>query len=100
MKNVLPLWWGKFNQNKFTDFQLTYWPVNKLQVCKLVLIEFTQTRMAKHFSHHMSKTFRICKWISFAILNFISVEETPSGQIRTQRELRIPLGYLEQPEIP
>ena len=51
--------------------------------------------MAKHFSHHMSKTFCICKWISFAISNFISVEETPSGQIRTQRErvkdtLRIP----------
>ena len=34
--------------------------------------------MAKHFSHHMLKTFHICKWIPFAILLFVSVEETRS----------------------
>ncbi len=34
--------------------------------------------MAKRFSHQMSKTFPICKLISFAILTFISIEETPS----------------------
>ena len=37
--------------------------------------------MAKHFSHQMSKTFHICKWTSFAILTFVSVEEMPSGWI-------------------
>ena len=39
------------------------------------------TGMAKCFSHQMSKTFQICKWISFAILTLVIVEETLSERI-------------------
>ena len=35
--------------------------------------------MAKRFTHQKSKTFHICKWISFAVSTFVIVEETPSG---------------------
>ena len=38
--------------------------------------------MAKRFSHQMSKTFHICKWISLAILTFVIVEEMPSEDYR------------------
>ena len=34
--------------------------------------------MAKRFSHQMSKTFHIWKWIFFTISTFAIVEETPS----------------------
>ena len=34
--------------------------------------------MAKRFSHQMSKTFHIWKWIIFTISTFAIVEETPS----------------------
>ena len=37
--------------------------------------------MAKRFSHQMSKTFHIFKWISFAISIFVIVEETPSVKV-------------------
>ena len=36
--------------------------------------------MAKRFSHQISKTFHICKWISFTISTFVIVEEAPSAQ--------------------
>ena len=42
--------------------------------------------MAKRFSHQMSKTFHICKWISFAISTFVIVEETPSALTQIVRK--------------
>ena len=57
VKNVLPFWWGKFNQNKFTDLKLTYWPVHKLQVSKLVLIEFSLPEWQNVFHIKCQKLF-------------------------------------------
>ena len=59
-----------------------------LQTCKLwtgqyvsykSVNQFCPTRIANRFSHLMLKTFHICKWMSFTILNFVIVEEKPSG---------------------
>ena len=50
-----------------------------LQPCNLHTGQYG--KMAKRFSHQMSKTFHIFKWISFAVSTFVIVEETPSGEI-------------------
>ena len=50
-------------------------PVSKLQVHNLVSIEFAHSNVKK-FSHlQMAKSFHICKWIYFAISNFVIIEE-------------------------
>ena len=54
------------------------WPVHKLQVCILVLIEFAPPEWQNIFQNKCQNNFHICKWISFAISTFVIVEETPS----------------------
>ena len=50
-------------------------PVSKLQVHNLVLIEFAHSNV-KTFPHlKLTRTFHICKWISFAISTFVIIEE-------------------------
>jgi hypothetical protein len=76
VKNVLAFWWAVgYIQSKL----IMDWPVCKLQVYIFVLIEFAPPEC---FSRQVSKTFHICKWMSFAISTFISVEETPFGALK------------------